>query len=160
VTELAAFLRYSLLSSGAAEVTVSDEVESLRRYLALERVRYEERLQVDVRVEPGVESRRLPSFLLHPLAENAVKYGIRTSTPPLRVAVAARAEGSRLVVEVANTGRWCEPVADPVQNGLGIGLENVRQRLARLYPGRHRFEVGQDDGWVRARVESAEEQPG
>jgi hypothetical protein len=47
-------------------------------------------------------------------------------------------------------------MADPVQNGLGVGLENVRQRLARLYPGRHRFQVGQEDGWVRARIEIAD----
>jgi two-component system, LytTR family, sensor kinase len=156
VTELADFLRYSLLSTGAAEVTLGDEVESLRRYLALERVRYEERLQVEFAVEPSAQLRRVPSFLLHPLAENAVKYGIRTSPCPLRVTIAARAAGPSLVVEVANTGRWCEPMADPVQNGLGVGLENVRQRLARLYPGRHRFQVGQEDGWVRARIEIAD----
>ena len=156
VTELADFLRYSLLSPGAAEVALGEEVASVRRYLALERVRYEERLQVDFEVEPGAEARRVPSFLLHPLAENAVKYGIRTSPRPLRVSVAARTEGRRLVVEVANTGRWCEPMSDPVLNGLGVGLDNVRQRLARLYPGRHHFQVGQDDGWVRARIEIAE----
>jgi hypothetical protein len=156
VTELADFLRYSLLSPGAAEVALGEEVASVRRYLALERVRYEERLQVAFEVEPGAESRRVPSFLLHPLAENAVKYGIRTSPCPLRVSVTARTEGPRLVVEVANTGRWCEPTSDPVLNGLGVGLENVRQRLARLYPGRHRFHVGQDDGWVRARIEIAD----
>jgi hypothetical protein len=156
VTELADFLRYSLLSPGTAEVALGEEVASIRRYLALERVRYEERLQVAFDVEPGAEARRVPSFLLHPLAENAVKYGIRTSPGPLRVSVAARTEGSKLVVEVANTGRWCDPMSDPVLNGLGVGLENVRQRLARLYPGRHRFSVAQDDGWVRARIEIAE----
>ena len=156
VTELAEFLRYSLLSSGAAEVPLADEVASLRRYLALERVRYEERLQVEFAVAAEAASRKVPGFLLHPLAENAVKYGIRTSPAPLRVEVAASAEDGRLVVEVRNTGRWCEPLADPVQNGLGVGLANVRQRLERLYPGRHRFEVGQQDGWVRARIEIAE----
>ncbi|HEU5041788.1 MAG TPA: histidine kinase, partial [Gemmatimonadales bacterium] len=159
VTELAEFLRYSLLSGGASEVPLADEVASLQRYLALERVRYEERLQVEFAVAPEAASRRVPGFLLHPLAENAVKYGIRTSPRPLRVSVAARADGGRLVVEVANTGHWCEPLADPVQTGLGVGLANVRQRLERLYPGRHRFEVGQEDGWVRARIEILEAAP-
>ena len=159
VTELAEFLRYSLLTTRASEVPLADEVASLRRYLALERVRFEERLQVEFTVTAEAEGRRVPGFLLHPLAENAVKYGIRTSPRPLRVSVAARADHGTLVVEVANTGRWCEPLEDPVQNGLGVGLANVRQRLEKLYPGRHRFEVGQEDGWVRARIEIAEARP-
>jgi two-component system LytT family sensor kinase len=153
VTELSDFLRYSLLAQGATEVPLAEEVASVRRYLTLERVRYENRLQVSFEVDPGAESRTVPSFLLHPLAENAVKYGIRTSQPPLRVRVAARTEGPRLLVEIANSGRWCEPSAGPLETGLGVGLANVRERLARLYPGRHRFEVGQEDGWVRARIE-------
>jgi two-component system, LytTR family, sensor kinase len=153
VTELSDFLRYSLLAQGAAEVPLAEEVASVRRYLTLERVRYEERLQVAFEVDPAAESRTVPSFLLHPLVENAVKYGIRTSVAPLRVRVAARTEGSRLLVEIANTGRWCEPPDAALDSGLGVGLANVRQRLARLYPERHVFEVGQEDGWVRARIE-------
>ena len=156
VTELADFLRYSLLRTGTSEVPLADEVASLRRYLALERVRFEDRLQVEFAVSAEAAGKRVPGFLLHPLAENAVKYGIRTSARPLRVTVDARAANSTLIVEVANTGRWCEPLADPVQNGLGVGLANVRQRLEKLYPGRHRFEVGQEDGWVRARIEISE----
>ena len=156
VTELADFLRYSLLSTGASEVPLADEVASVRRYLALERVRFEDRLQVEFAVAPEAEARRVPGFLLHPLAENAVKYGIRTSPRPLRVSVAARADNGTLIVEVANTGRWCDPLVDPVQNGLGVGLANVRQRLEKLYPGRHRFEVGQEGEWVRARIEIGE----
>ncbi len=66
-------------------MALAEEIASIRRYLALEQVRYEERLQVAFEVEPAAESRRVPSFLLHPLAENAVKYGIRTSPRPLRV---------------------------------------------------------------------------
>jgi two-component system LytT family sensor kinase len=153
VTELAGFLRYSLLAQAATEVPLAEEIASIRRYLTLEQVRYEGRLQVAFEVEPGAETHPVPGFLLHPLAENAVKYGIRTSASPLRVRVAARTHGPRLVVEIANTGRWCEPATVPLENGLGVGLANVRERLARLYPGRHRFEVGQENGWVQARIE-------
>ena len=153
VTELSDFLRYSLSVQGATEMPLADEIAAVRRYLTLEQVRYEGRLQVAFEVEPGAEAHRVPSYLLHPLAENAVKYGIRTSAAPLRVRVAARVEGERLMVEIANTGRWCEPDAGPPESGLKVGLANVRQRLTWLYPGRHRFEVGQSDGWVRARIE-------
>jgi hypothetical protein len=153
VTELSDFLRYSLSVQGATEMPLAEEIASIRRYLTLEQVRYEGRLQVAFDVDPGAESHLVPSYLLHPLAENAVKYGIRTSGQPLRVRVAARVDGDRLLVEIANTGRWCEPETGPAENGLKVGLANVRQRLAWLYPGRHRFEVGQSDGWVRARIE-------
>jgi len=161
VTELSGFLRYSLLPLGTTDVGLGEEIASIRRYLALEQVRFEERLQVDFQIEEAAETRRVPSFLLHPLAENAVKYGIRTSPVPLKVRISARTDGDRLLVEIANTGRWCgdrhngtgNGSGHPIDDGAGVGLVNVRERLERLYPGRHRFEVGQEDGWVKARIE-------
>ena len=153
VTELSDFLRYSLSVQGATEMPLAEEIASIRRYLTLEQVRYEDRLQVAFEVDPAAESHPVPSYLLHPLAENAVKYGVRTSARPLRVRIAARVEGERLLLEIANTGRWCEPEDGAPEKGLKVGLANVRQRLASLYPGRHSFEVGQSDGWVRARIE-------
>jgi len=158
VTELSGFLRYSLLPAGTADVPLAEELASVRRYLAIEQVRFESRLQVTFDVDPGAEARRVPSFLLHPLAENAIKYGVRTCRGPMALVVAARVEQERLVIEIANTGRWLGDGADrelPMESGAGVGLANVRQRLERLYPGRHRFQVGQDDGWVRARIEIA-----
>jgi two-component system, LytTR family, sensor kinase len=155
VTELSGFLRYSLLPAGSSEVALGEEIASIRRYLAIEQVRFEERLQVVFEIDPAAETRRVPSFLLHPLAENAVKYGVRTSPAPARLRVAAHAEGDTLRIEIANTGRWYEgPSSEATfDGGAGVGLANVRQRLEHLYPGRHRFEVAQDDGWVRARIE-------
>lgn len=155
VTELSGFLRYSLLPAGSGDVPLAEEIASIRRYLAIEQVRFEERLQVAFEIEPMAEMRRVPSFLLHPLVENAVKYGVRTSAAPVRLRVVARTEGSRLALEIANTGRWCDAQApgELFDAGAGLGLANVRQRLEHLYPGRHRFEVVQDDGWVRARIE-------
>lgn len=155
VTELSGFLRYSLLPAGTPEVALGDEIASIRRYLAIEQIRFEERLQVAFEIDPVAEARRVPSFLLHPLAENAVKYGVRTSRSPARLRVTAHAEGDVLRIEIANTGRWCEggSPGEDFEGGAGVGLANVRQRLEHLYPGRHRFEVAQDGGWVRARIE-------
>jgi two-component system, LytTR family, sensor kinase len=155
VTELSGFLRYSLLPVGTTDVPLREEIASIRRYLAIEQVRYEERLQVTFEIDPASEGRRVPSFLLHPLAENAVKYGVRTSPAPARLRVAAEVEGDTLRIEIANTGRWCESRAteEEFDAGAGVGLANVRQRLEHLYPGRHRFQLVQDDGWVRARIE-------
>jgi two-component system, LytTR family, sensor kinase len=158
VTELSGFLRYSLLPAGNSEVALGEEIASIRRYLAIEQVRFEERLQVAFEIDPASESRRVPSFLLHPLAENAVKYGVRTSPAPARLRVAAHADGNTLRIEIANTGHWYQsgPVGTALDGGAGVGLANVRQRLEHLYPGRHRFDVAQDDGWVRARIEIVE----
>jgi two-component system, LytTR family, sensor kinase len=155
VTELSGFLRYSLLPAGNGEVALADEIASIRRFLAIEQIRFEERLQVEYQIEPGAESRPVPSFLLHPLAENAVKYGVRTSAAPVRLKVSASTSGRTLLIEIANTGRWCDsrPAGDGPDTGAGVGLANVRQRLEHLFPGRHSFAVTQDDGWVRARIE-------
>jgi two-component system, LytTR family, sensor kinase len=155
VTELSGFLRYSLLPAGNGDVPLADEIASIRRFLAIEQVRFEERLQVEYQIEPAAESRRVPSFLLHPLAENAVKYGVRTSPAPVRLLVAASTKGPALLIEIANTGRWCDNRAAPdgPEVSAGVGLANVRQRLEHLFPGRHSFDVTQDDGWVRARIE-------
>jgi two-component system, LytTR family, sensor kinase len=155
VTELSGFLRYSLLPAGNGDVPLADEIASIRRFLAIEQVRFEERLQVEYQIEPAAESRLVPSFLLHPLAENAVKYGVRTSPAPVRLRVAASTKGPALVIEIANTGRWCDSGSAPEgpEAGAGVGLANVRQRLEHLFPGRHSFDVTQDDGWVRARIE-------
>jgi signal transduction histidine kinase len=160
VTELSGFLRYSLLPSSLTDVTLGDEIESLRQYLAIEQIRFERSLEVSFEVEPSAESLRVPGFLLHPLAENALKYGSRTSPAPLRVRVTASLdEDGAAAIEIANTGRWyAGNGGDAGTNGdesTGLGLANVRQRLEHLYPGRSRFDVTQDDGWVRARIEIA-----
>jgi len=162
VTELSGFLRYSLLPAGNGDVPLSDEIASIRRFLAIEQVRFEERVQVEYEIEPAAESRMVPSFLLHPLAENAVKYGVRTSPGPVRLRVAASTKGPSLLIEIANTGRWCVsgPAGDGPESGAGVGLTNVRQRLDHLFPGRHSFQITQDDGWVRARIELVAERAG
>src|SRR5206468_3138547 len=106
VTELSGFLRYSLLPASVADVALGEELASLRQYLAIEQIRFERALDVTFSVEPAAERYRVPSFLLHPLAENAIKFGVRTSPMPLRLRVSARVAGNGLLIEMANTGAW------------------------------------------------------
>jgi LytS/YehU family sensor histidine kinase len=94
----------------------------------------------------------LPPFLLLPLVENAIKYGSRTSPDVLHVRVHAQHVAGRVRIEVANTGRWLEP-GPASADSTGIGLENLRQRLHRYYPGAHTFAIGTREGWVSAQVE-------
>jgi LytS/YehU family sensor histidine kinase len=143
----------------------------LRRYLAIEETRFEDRLAVSIEVEADAEERTVPGFLLHPLVENAIKHGMGTSPRPLQVNITARVEGADLRIEVANTGKLVQegresgvPDTDVVGArgssrvgasplGARIGLRNVAERLERLYPGVHRFEVRQDGEWVRVVIE-------
>ena len=163
VTELSGFLRYSLLPLGTTDVGLGEEIASIRRYLALEQVRFEEPAPGGFPDRGGrAETRRVPSFLLHPAGGERGEVrdpdlpgaASRSGSPRERTATA-------LLVEIANTGRWCgdrhngtgNGSGHPIDDGAGVGLVNVRERLERLYPGRHRFEVGQEDGWVKARIE-------
>jgi hypothetical protein len=155
VTELSEFLRYSLLDAEASEVPLREEIEAVRSYLAIERIRFEDKLDVIFDVDPDAESFPLPSFLIHPLVENAVKHGMRSGPMPLEIRLAARVEGDTLRIEVANTGRLPRPGAASADTtaGAGIGLSNIRRRLEQGFEGRGRFDLFEQDGWIRAVIE-------
>jgi len=152
VTELAEFMRHSLVRDGGELTPLGDEVETIENYLSIEKARFEEKLDVLVDVDPAAREWLVPPFLLHPLVENAVKHGMRTSPMPLRVELRARAAGGRLTLEVGNTGAWRPPAADGA-DGTGTGLSNVRARLEQSYPGRHRLRVTPGGGRVLTVVE-------
>ena len=157
VTEFSEFLRYTLLNDASLQVTLREEVEAIRNYLAIEKIRFEDKLQVTFDIEPAAEEFPLPGFLIHPLVENAIKYGMHAGQTPLVIHLAARSGGSHsLQVEVANTGRWVEAsaAADPDHsNGTGTGLRNIRRRLEQHFPGQSSFKIGERDGWIRACIE-------
>ena len=169
VTELAAFLRHALVERALQTTTLAAELDALRGYLAIEQIRFEERLAIETHVDQEAESCAIPAFLIHPLLENAIKHGARDhGDGPLRVRLDATVSNDTLRVEVWNTGSLAARAThdsrrsgdlaflDDAPNGTsgtGIGVRNVRERLARLFPGRHRFELTDERGWVRALVE-------
>jgi signal transduction histidine kinase len=146
--DLAAYLRHSLDGIGQPIVAVDAEVAGLEAYLGVQRARFGERLQVAVSVDPGARAQPIASFLLQPLVGNAVKHGRRETGLALEIDV--RREGDRLMVRIANTGTLD---AAPRRRGAGIGLANVRRRLALHYPGRHAFDLSQAGDRVIARLE-------
>jgi signal transduction histidine kinase len=153
IGELCGFLRYSLLDTERLEVLLRDELRAVAHYLEVEKVRFEDDLEVRIDCEPDAARRPLPAFLVLPLVENAIKHGRRTSGMPLRIEVAARIEqGSSLVIDVRNTGAWLAASRPVSAIGTETGLHNVRERLRAHYSGRHAFEVYEDGGWVRARI--------
>ena len=151
VRELSGFLRYTLLDDEDLDAPLHDEVAAAEHYLAVEKIRFEDNLQVTVDLEEAAGRRVVPSFLVLPLVENAVKHGPYTSPTPLCIELTGTVTDETLVVEVANTGHWRESEASA--DGTGTGLDNVRRRLEAQHPDRHRLTVREDDGWVRVRIE-------
>ena len=149
VTEFSEFLRYSLLNDNSALIELRQEIEAIKNYLAIEKIRFEDKLDVTFDCEPVAEQCQLPGFLIHPLVENAIKHGMTNNSAPLKICIAARMRAGRLVVEIANTGRLTQTNGD----GTHIGLRNVRERLAKLYPDKSSFSLRQDGAWIRATIE-------
>jgi two-component system, LytTR family, sensor kinase len=154
--ELSEFLRYSLLTNKVSEVSLKDEIEAVSNYLAIEKIRFEEKLDIRLEIAPGADEFRVPGFLIHPLVENAIKYGMQTSPLPLKLRLKAYRQNGSLRIEVSNSGKWAKPSEARLttsSNSTGIGLANVRQRLEQIYPHRHRFDIFERNGWIHAAIE-------
>jgi len=147
--ELADYLRLCLDNRDRAVTTVADELEALDAYMAIERARLGSRVGFAVDAEPSALARAMPSFLLQPLVENAIKHGRRQGLVP-SIRVEARAEGEWLHLSVRNNGRLATDWQ--ARGEPGIGLANLRQRLALHFPGRHDFALRQEEDGVAARI--------
>jgi len=154
IEQLTEFCRLTLFRpESGAHLTLDEEMHLLRAYLDIEQTRWGPLLTVEIDVAPAAASLPLPPLLLLPLVENALKYGRSSQTGALTVRITARLDAAgALSIEVGNTGAWIESTDSPSVPSLGIGLENLRQRLARYYPGRHEFTTVATDGWVVARL--------
>lgn len=154
ITELAEFLRYSLISKNYSDVPLKQELEAIRHYFRIEKKRYEEKLQINYEIDPLAEEYPVLSFLIHPLVENAVKYGMQTSPMPLRILLKADVLKDVLILEICNSGYWVDSDSTQAEQikGTGTGLENIRQRLENAFPASHRFEVIKEPDRVCVRI--------
>ncbi len=144
LSRLASFLRYSLVGEREGLATVAQEAEALKLYLDIERTRFEARLRTRFDVAPDVMEARLPSLLLQPIVENAIKYAVTPSEDGADIVVDARRMADRLVITIADTGPGL--AATPAESGgTGVGLANIRERLAQSYGLDHRFELADND---------------
>lgn len=129
LARLADLLRRTLDAGRRPEVALGEELELLDRYLEIERTRFPDRLRDAVDVPEELRAARVPPLLLQPLAENAIRHGLSRRSAPGRLSVTARAADARLTIRVENDGA----AGEAVEEGAGIGLANVRERLAALY---------------------------
>jgi len=153
LTRLSSFLRHTLVNEPGGRVTVEEEVETLKLYLDIERMRFEERLRTEFRIEAPATKGLLPSLLLQPLVENAIKYAVSPQEEGAKISISARLIGQRLRITVADTGPGLQNMRDrpnlpasiaggaAVVSSTGVGLANIRDRLAQAYGDGHVFEI-------------------
>ena len=147
VQSLSDFLRFSLDHSHDDFIPLGREFDAMRDYLAVEKVRFRDKLEFHCEIDERAREVLVPGIILQPLVENAVKYGRETSEPLLRVNVhVARRDGTTLEITVRNSGEWLEPASREKETHLG--LQNLRRRLGLIYPDKYRLEITPRDGWV------------
>ena len=151
ITTLSNLLRQSLVLGKEAEVDIKSELEMAKSYLDLEKVRFEERLQVTWEIDPDVFLFRLPPFVVQMMVENAVKHGISKLKEGGEIYVKAFKENNRVVVQVINSGVLGKEV------DLGVGIKNTRQRLALQYGTSASFSLDEYEGKVRATIQFTHE---
>ena len=131
-------LKRTLERSIPEKIPLSQELEIVESYLAIEQVRFADRLHVDIKVDPAALHSLVPCFLLQPIVENAIRHGIANSEAAGTVVTSARREGGRVYISVRDTGQS----SSTGLSGTGIGLKNTRERLAYFYPEQHLLHAG------------------
>ena len=148
---LAEFLRLSLEMSDTMETSLGDEIALTAAYIDIEAIRFHDRLDVEIDCPPDLGLLRVPSFLLQPLVENAMKHGIGRSSGAARLSINARAEGGNLVLTVDNVVEEAAEGSDSAA-GLGLGLRNTRQRLQTRYNGQAALMTAQIRNGFRSQI--------
>ena len=138
LTKLGDLLRVALRHDTGLETTLETEIALTQAYVAIEKMRFGDRLTVLFDVAPGTEQALVPTFLLQPLVENAIKHGVSKMDSGGLIAIGSSRNDTDLIVTVRDNGIGL-PAGDISQLEVGIGLGSTCDRLARMYPGRHQF---------------------
>jgi signal transduction histidine kinase len=142
---LGSLLRQAIETVDVQEVALAHELDFLRKYVAIEQARFQDRLTVTFEIDPDTEDCPVPNFLLQPLVENAIRHGIGPRAGPGRVWVTAARRGDVLRLEVRDDGVGVDATRlSDLEHG--VGLSNTRSRLVHLYGDRHRFTAANVDG--------------
>lgn len=140
VDQLGLVLRRVMRTDRPPEVTLAEELEFVRQYLAIEEVRFSDRLRPTFDIDTGLERAAVPEFVLQPLVENALRHGLARRVAATLLKIEAHRDGLDLVLRVTDDGPG--PNDPPAEVTTGVGLMNLRERLASLYGARGRLELG------------------
>jgi len=145
VTRLSSFLRYSLDNDPMQKITLQQELAALQLYLDIEKVRFEDRLNLELDVSDEAQQAMIPSLLLQPLIENAIKYGIARSEEGGTLRIAARVFAGDLLIQLSDDGPGCTIEQGSIPGAKGVGLRNTCERLVELYGLEHSFRLSKTD---------------
>ncbi len=141
LSRLSAFLRYTLVNEPEAQVTLDQEFETLKLYLDIEKMRFDERLRATFELDPRANAARIPSLLLQPLVENAIKYAVTPMENGAEIMINARLVGERVQITVSDTGPGLNDGGVRPSYSTGVGLANIRDRLVQAFGPDHRFDA-------------------
>ncbi len=148
VIALSDFMRYSLRKQHNELVVLEEEINHIRLYLQIEKIRFGDKMIYAFEVEPDCLGCQIPTLLLQPLFENAVKYGVYEASEPVEVSLTAKKEGDHTVLILTNN---YDPDAAPAK-GEGIGLKNVRERLRLVYNSNNLLQTEDREGRFRVTI--------
>ena len=145
VTRLSSFLRYSLDNDPMQKITLEQELAALKLYLDIEKVRFEERLTLELDIDEDAAGALIPSLLLQPLVENAIKYGIARAEEGGHLRIAAKVFAGDLLMVLSDDGPGVALVDGQIPDANGVGLRNTQERLFELYGNQHSFRLSETD---------------
>jgi len=154
VLDMSEYYRYTLTKQQQT-ISIEKEVEAITKYLEIQKTRFEEEFQYEISVDEAVKSVSIPSFLIHLLIENAVKYGTKTAKQKLIIRLSVTMVNKTLLINVSNTGKLLKAMPESEKNidGTGNGIENLKNRLALYYNDNYSFSLEEEEGWVVATIE-------
>jgi two-component system, LytTR family, sensor kinase len=147
ITELSEYLRYSLISRNKPSVSLHEELEAVKHYLSVEKQRYEEKLLVEFDISEQSKNIQIPSFIIQPLIENAIKFGMKTSEMPLKILIKTEYSSNSLNISVVNSGSWITIKQDE-KDSVECGLINVQKRMKNFFKDSFRIETFEKNNYV------------
>lgn len=148
ITELSNFFRYSLSQKGTTD-TFENEISAIKNYLEIQKTRFEEKLIIQYDIDEKLCQLKIPFFIILPLVENAIKFGLQSSKIPLTIKIFAKAN-DHLEISVHNTGSIVENNGS--SEGTKTGITNTKKRLELYFPDNYSFKLFEKDSWVIAQI--------
>ena len=154
VIDMSEYYRYTL-NKQQMTISIEKEVESVLKYLEIQKTRFEEEFEFEISVDETAKPVLIPSFIIHLLIENAVKYGTKTMKHKLIIRLSTILADKKLIISVANTGTLVSATssAENKSKGTSNGIENLKNRLGLYYNDNYSFSLKEEEGWVFAEIE-------
>lgn len=154
IADLSDFFRHTLSGKNQVFISLQEEINALDKYLSIQKERFQERLNVSFYIDKNSPDKKIPAFLIHPLVENSIKYGFSVDNDVLNLIVATKISEDDLTIVVKNSGKLMQAdlSSDNNTSSTKTGIENIKKRLALLYPGKHEFRLFEKDNWVTAKI--------